>query len=450
MKKTIIGLLIGCMLLGGCGNSQATYNAKEDSGAYIASETAQANYDMVDYDYEYEEGAYDAAEASFDESNGGAETVTFAEGKKIIYQSNVVLETKTYTETYNKLLELINKNGGYIEYESYNNEMRSYLRNNSGKGNLVIATNCMTIRIPSKNYSSFMQDGLSLGNVLNRYQTIEDKTSEYNTNKSYVDILNDEAEYLAKQLDVLEKELREAQANDKHYDEIITNMKDIASRKAQVEKELVPYKRAMDDIDEKASYSTITMELREVDEFTVVEEVEEETFGTKVKNSWNKAMTNLSNMLQNTVLFLIAIIPAVVYLLIFAVIIFVILFIIKKITKKKTIKEIFVREKRPINMMMPINNAPIGNAPMGNPGIYNNVRTNVNPVVNANNAPVAAPNPNTVINATPAANVNAKPAVAPNATPAANINAKPVVASNTNPATSKAKTSKQKPKEEKK
>ena len=37
----------------------------------------------------------------------------------------------------------------------------------------------------------------TLGNVLNRNQTIEDKTSEYNTNKSYVDILNDAGVLLA-------------------------------------------------------------------------------------------------------------------------------------------------------------------------------------------------------------------------------------------------------------
>lgn len=329
MKKLLLGVLLACVFVSGCGNSAATNEMAAAKDAYYddyAAEAAESYYD----DYSYAEEADVAMESSSYTTTG----VTFAQNKKIIYQSNVVLETKTYDETYSRLIDLINENGGYIEFENYNNEKRSYLKTKSSEGNIVISTNTMTIRIPSKNYANFMQEGLTLGNVLNRNQSIQDKTSEYNTNKSYVDILNDEAEYLAKQLNVLEDELKAAQANDRYYDEIIENMKDIAERKAQVEKELVPYKRTMDEIDEKVEYSTISMEIREVDEFTVIEEeVEEETFGSQVKASWNKAMTTLSNMLKGTLLFLIAIIPAVVYIAIFALIAFAIWKLVKKIRK---------------------------------------------------------------------------------------------------------------------
>lgn len=334
MKKLLIGVLMGCMLVSGCGSAAET-SAKADYYANDLAPMAAESATAYEEDYAYDASYYDDAEEYAMEESTLTQGVTFASNKKIIYESNVVLETKAYNETYAKLVELINKNGGYIQYENYNNEMRSFLNKKSTQGNTVIATDYMTIRIPSKNYSAFMQEGLNLGNVLNRNQSIQDKTSEYNTNKSYVDILNDEAEYLAKQLNVLETELREAQANDKHYDEIIENMKDIAERKAQVEKELVPYKRVMDDIDEKVEYSTITMELREVDEYTVVEEEpeEEDSFGKKIVDGWKESMSTLSNMLQSTVLFLIAIIPALVYLAIFGAIAFGIYKLVKKIKK---------------------------------------------------------------------------------------------------------------------
>lgn len=357
----LVGVLLTGLMLGGCGSSSYAASEKAmDTGMadYASYDEAYAE-EAVAEEWDYEEYEYGDESVAMD--NGETvQTVTFAENKKIIYQSNVVLETLEYDKTYGKLIELINKYKGYIEYENYENELRSYLRDNSGKGKLVISTNNLTIRIPSENYSAFMQEGLSLGNVLNRNQTIEDKTSEYSTNKSYVDILNDEAEYLAKQLDVLEDELKAAQANDKHYDEIIENMKDIAERKAQVEKELVPYKRTMDDIDEKVAYSTITMELREVDEYTVIETVEEEpTFAETLSETWNKSVDLLAGMFKGTFLFLIRLLPILIYLAILGGIVLLIILGVKKIRKKhpKAPKAPKAPKGRPVRTNQPVNPA---------------------------------------------------------------------------------------------
>lgn len=332
-KGLVLPVLISCCLLAGCGASNSSDAYARES---FASDSATTSAEESWYDYEDYAEVDVAMEAASDST-----TVTFAQNKKIIYTSNVVLETKTYNDTYDRLIQLINDNGGYIEYENFSNEKRSYLANNDGSGVVIIATNNLTIRIPSKNYSNFMQEGLTLGNVLHRNQTVEDKTNEYNTNKSYVDILNDEVEYLDKQLDVLEDELKEAQANDAHYDAIIKDMKDIASRKAEVEKELVPYKSVMDSIDEKVEYSTITMELREVDKFTVVEpeEEEEETFLSQLKNTWNSSMERLGNMFKGTLLFLITILPALIYLTIFGAVVVGIIKLFKKVFKSNKPKK---------------------------------------------------------------------------------------------------------------
>ena len=356
-KGLVLPVLISCCLLAGCGASNST-DAYE--GPQYASDSATASAEESWYDYEDYAEVDVAMEAASDST-----TVTFAQNKKIIYTSNVVLETKTYNDTYDRLIQLINDNGGYIEYENFSNEKRSYLANNDGSGVVIIATNNLTIRIPSKNYSNFMQEGLTLGNVLHRNQTVEDKTNEYNTNKSYVDILNDEVEYLDKQLDVLEDELKEAQANDAHYDAIIKDMKDIASRKAEVEKELVPYKSVMDSIDEKVEYSTITMELREVDKFTVVEpeEEEEETFLSQLKNTWNSSMERLGNMFKSTLLFLINILPALIYLTIFGAVVVGIIKLFKKVFKSNKPKKPVAHGYAP---QAPIANAgqtPNANAP---------------------------------------------------------------------------------------
>ena len=367
MKKLLMGVLAGCILLSGCGNASETTANYSDYAAYDSEPVEYEATYAESVEEDYDDFNYDSDVAM---ENGATVTgVTFAQDKKIIYRSSVVLETMTYNETYERLLDLINKYMGYIEYEKYDNELRSFLNDNSGKGKLVISTDTLTIRIPSKSYSAFMQEGLSLGNVLNRNQTIEDKTSEYNTNKSYVDILNDEAEYLAKQLDVLENELKEAQANDKHYDEIITNMKDIAERKAQVEKELVPYKRTMDDIDEQVEYSTINMELREVNEYTIIEEeivVEEETFGSQIKKSWNNAMKSVANGFKSFVLFLIDSIPTIIVL---AIIIVAVVFAVK-IVKKSKLRKMLLEKNEEITRKYskPKGTATTGAAPASTTG----------------------------------------------------------------------------------
>lgn len=368
-KGLVLPVLISCCLLAGCGASNST-DAYE--GPAYASDSATASAEESWYDYE----DYAEVDVAMEAASDSTTAVTFAQNKKIIYTSNVVLETKTYNDTYDRLIQLINDNGGYIEYENFSNEKRSYLANNDGSGVVIIATNNLTIRIPSKNYSNFMQEGLTLGNVLHRNQTVEDKTNEYNTNKSYVDILNDEVEYLDKQLDVLEDELKEAQANDAHYDAIIKDMKDIASRKAEVEKELVPYKSVMDSIDEKVEYSTITMELREVDKFTVVEpeEEEEETFLSQLKNTWNSSMERLGNMFKGTLLFLINILPALIYLTIFGAVVVGIIKLFKKVFKSNKPKK-------------PVAHGYAPQAPIANAGQTPNANASQVPTANAPQAP---------------------------------------------------------------
>ncbi len=361
VKRSCTKAVLACILalslpLSGCSaqyKSSDTASVKENysysSESDYSYDSAQtANVSATDEVY-YEGGdveSYDAAMAE----NSDVSNVTFAEDRKIIYQSNVVMETMTYQETYTHLCDLIEKYGGRIEYESYDNQMRSFLRDNSGKGKLVISTNKLTVRVPSSNYAAFMRDGLSLGNVLSRNQSIIDKTSEYNTNKSYVDILNDEAEYLGKQLQVLENELKEAQAGDRHYDDIILNMKQIAQRKDQVEKELVPYKRTMDEIDDKVAMSTITIELREVNEYTkVVEPVveEEPSFGDRISETWNSAIDSLVSMFQNIFLFLIDAIPVIVGLAIFGIL----FLIVWKIVRRKMRKNREKRENKPVQQI---------------------------------------------------------------------------------------------------
>ena len=102
-KGLVLPVLISCCLLAGCGASNST-DAYE--GPAYASDSATASAEESWYDYEDYAEVDVAMEAASDST-----TVTFAQNKKIIYTSNVVLETKTYNDTYDRLIQLINDNG---------------------------------------------------------------------------------------------------------------------------------------------------------------------------------------------------------------------------------------------------------------------------------------------------------------------------------------------------
>ena len=230
------------------------------------------------------------------------EDVILDEDRKLIYNSSVVLETLNYAKTYDELIKLVNKYKGYIQSEAYGNDEGSYLRADDDPryGLNVYGTNTLVIRVPRKNYIDFMDAGMKLGNVVEKSQTLEDATSTYATNLSYIDILNKKLEYYDSQLKKLDEELTDAIEKDERarYEQILRDMEYMSSVKAETESQLIPYKQQNDKIDDLSSYATINMSIKEVKEYTkpVIEEEPEEpehepTFGERFSEVCNESWT---------------------------------------------------------------------------------------------------------------------------------------------------------------
>lgn len=302
-RKQVTAILVTMMCLGltACGNRSAAPAADMAP----AAEAAASEYNDDDN--------YSVAEVEQDEASGeeGSSRVTFDENRKIVYQSDVSLETLNYAKTYNELLDLVSKYEGYIQYEHFMNDTGSYLREQETEGLGVYGQNEICVRVPSKNYFSFMEDGLTLGNVIARNQSVEDKTSEYASNQSHLDVLNKRIRYYDSQLAKLSDNLDTAIENDntEEYEIILRNMEDMTRMKAEVEEELIPYRRSNDIIDEKSSFSTINITIMEVKEYTIPVE-EDEAYSVKFVNACKETWERFTTGLGNFIIFLIKALPA--------------------------------------------------------------------------------------------------------------------------------------------
>ncbi len=281
-----------------------------------------------------------SVDGDFDSVNSN---VTFDEDRKLIYHADVTLETLHYAETYNELVAIINKYKGYIQSENYSNDSNSYLRADDEVryGLNVYGQNDICIRIPREHYADFMEDGLALGNVIGRSQTVDDQTANYATNESYIDILNKKVEYYDSQLQKLESELDEAMKDDDtaKFEQILRDMQYMSNQKADVENELIPYKRHNDQIDAESSYATINMSIREVKEYTKpeidTEPEKEPTFGERIAESFEKSWTRFVKWFENLVIFLIEILPVILILAVPTLIVLFIILMVRCIRKSK-------------------------------------------------------------------------------------------------------------------
>lgn len=160
MKRTknkislLLALALCVAVLTACGNSKASNFAYSEAMA----ESPQA---VSGYSYGYD--------AVADVANGGSSAELLPEaGRKIIYNASLSLESKQYAETLNLLLGAVAEANGYIE--------SSEQGGNAEDGNRWVQ---YTFRIPSDQYSAFLNNAEATGNVVSKRESTEDITAQY-------------------------------------------------------------------------------------------------------------------------------------------------------------------------------------------------------------------------------------------------------------------------------
>lgn len=337
-------------LLSGCGSA----SNKSD----MAFATAESYY-AADDSYSVNTGSYSYYEDSFEYDDVAEESAAIdneltdnevADNRKLITTINMSVETDNFDALTYNVEERVKALGGYIESSSVRN----------GYNNCRYSD--YTIRIPENRLDEFTDSVSEQSNVLSRNRYVEDVTLSYVDLQSRKEVLRTEQQRLLEMLEAAED---------------IETMIIVESRLSEVQADLESMESQLRVFDNRINYSTIYLDINEVQIFTVVEE----------ESAWTKMTKGFQNSLydvgQGFVNFGIGLVISLPYLVVIGLIIFAIVMIIRAIIKSSIKKS----ERRKTARMMQMSQAQMiypnqqmnwnGNMQMqGNMQAQNSVNTN--------------------------------------------------------------------------
>lgn len=243
-------------------------------------------------------------ESTVDSATGTSKPENDLASRKIIKNANMEVQTKTFDAFVQSLNERIASLGGFIQSSS----IRGNSYNSSANRNAHI-----TARIPAEKLEQFKTDVSGLANVIYYNETLRDVTMSYVDTESHVKALRAEQEALLNLL-----------AKADHIDAIIQ----IQTRLTEVNYQIESYESQLRTYDDLISYSTVEINVYEVEKITVVEE----------QNTWQKIATgfvnNTKDIFDGAETFFVWFVSSVPYMIIIAAIVVVIVILIRRKIKK--------------------------------------------------------------------------------------------------------------------
>lgn len=228
--------------------------------------------------------------------------------EKIIRTVNIDAQTKEYDKAVDKIRASVTLLGGFEE--TFRSTGRNYYSNNLYSRNAY-----MVLRIPAEQLDAFLAEVGGLINVLSQNVGANNVTGEYYDIQTRIGVLESER-------DAYEEMLK--QSMDVEY---LLKVKD---RLYNVIEEIEAYKTRLNLLDSKVAYSTVTINLSEVVEYTPVV-YEEPTFGERVKEAFVTSWKNFADGCQNFAVWFVEAFPT---LLVLAVIATVVLLVVIKLNRK--------------------------------------------------------------------------------------------------------------------
>ena len=263
MKKRLLPILIiSAVVLSGCGDSSSDYSMKTDS--YTAAEEAA---DYYDNGMSYSE---DSASIEYDDAVGDY-------GKKLIHNYSINIQTTEYDTVTEGINKKIAECGGYIESSNMNNY------DNSRRLSIMI-------RIPQEKAEEFLDYAGTAGNVTYSSENTTDKTLEY------VDIDSRMKSY-KQEIEVMEGLAKRAES----VSELIEIENNIADLRGRIDS----FQSQLNSIDNKVSYSTIDMNVDEVERYSYVKPGFWANVGEGLKDSLDEVGDMVSGFIVGIPIFIV-------------------------------------------------------------------------------------------------------------------------------------------------
>lgn len=297
------------VMMTGCGSaakstmdSAAEYSPQANGAMSMGGESYE-EYEMAEAEEVYED--MKASDVSVEN------TAAVQSNRKLIKTVNLSVETKEFDEVLNTLQEQVVEMGGYIEnMDSYNGSYYSSY-NECRNASLVL-------RVPKEELDGFLDTISGICNIVRRSESVEDVTLSYVDVESHRNALRAEEKKLLEFMDLAET---------------IEDMITVEDRLSYVRYQLESMESQLRTYDNKIDYSTVYLDIEEVEELTPVAE---ETTWEIIADGFIDNLKSVGNGFKNIMIWFIVSIP---HLAVWAVVITLIIVIIKTSAKRSKKKK---------------------------------------------------------------------------------------------------------------
>ena len=225
----------------------------------------------------------EAGEASPAPDPESGETIS-VDAEKIIYTAYLALETTKFDEAVAAVESLIAESGGYIQSSNVRGDTRY---NSDGSTSVVNRFAYYTVAVPSKGLEDFLGASGGIGNVTSQSLDGQNITSSYTDTEARIESLRVQEERLLAMLE---------ESSD------LESLIQLEQRLSEVTYEIESYQRQLDNWDRQVAYSTVTLELSEVEAYTPTAAVTR-SFGEKLGDALSDGLSSFVRFLQNFALF---------------------------------------------------------------------------------------------------------------------------------------------------
>ena len=322
-KRSILAILLAALLVltifTGCGANAAKYAA--DSAAYSSQAVAEtpAMEPTVPEEPAMPEAESQMAYDTVTTASGGADETPEPDDSvadytaKIIYTASVSIETTAFDSAVSALESQVKAIGGFVESSNIYGDTQY---NSDGTTSIVNRWAYYTVRIPCEQFEAFLHTADGFGNVTSTSRDAQNVTSAYTDYEARLSSLRTQE---ARLLDMLEKS------------EDVDTLIAIEQRLADVRYEIESIERNLRNYDMQIKYSTVNLDLREVEIYTPTVPVTR-TFGEKLSDAFADGWTGFTRGVQRFIIGLASALPTLVLL---AVIVVIVVFAVKKLFKNR-------------------------------------------------------------------------------------------------------------------
>ena len=300
MKKNLLPLLLTlCLLLcllAGCGaksSSSEDIASQETASTDYAAEEAPAEADTAEaYDDGYIDASNDAA------NSGSASESTLAD--KIIYSGYLNIESTDFDAACSAISRMVSECGGFIESSDVNG-YTDYRPD--GTTQLINRYATYVLRVPSSSFQDFLSDSRGLGNVTSSRTNAENITPQYTDTEARKQSLEVQEERILAMME---------QTDD------IESLIELESRLSEIRYEMDSLSRTLIDWQNQVDYSTVTLELSEVESYTPVTE-EPLSFSQRMADAFGAGWRGLRQTVSSLLIGLAAAWPVLLILILAAI-----------------------------------------------------------------------------------------------------------------------------------